>query len=185
MAVDEKTGIDFPLFQSQLEDVFGEPNYDDFVQNYIAFIDLSEFQEHLKHVANFHQGKRFGFSGNYILEDPFKAALQKIIAEGLADEIHSFEGCFNIRPMKSGGTPSVHSWGLALDMDASTNPFSWTKLTTSWSKGFVKCMTSVGFEWGGLWTKPFDAMHFQLPWIRDWRQSQNPLRPLVWPGSKA
>ena len=73
---------------------------------------------------------------------------------------------------------SVHSWGLALDLNAAWN--AWGNPPT-FSEAFVRCFTECGFEWGGLWTpdRYRDGMHFQLPWVRD---RQGPLAPIPWSG---
>jgi hypothetical protein len=66
--------------------------------------------------------------------------------------------CFNIRRKRGSGTPSLHSWGVAIDVNAAWNGFG---KTPKLSSQFVKCFTSNGFDWGGEWGVP-DGMHFQL-----------------------
>ena len=68
--------------------------------------------------------------------------------------------CFNIRPQRGAKTSSLHSWGVAVDVNAAWNPFVVGKKPTL-SEGFVKCFTDAGFDWGGTWKRP-DGMHFQL-----------------------
>ena len=53
---------------------------------------------------------------------------------------------------------SLHSWGIAIDVNAFENGLNQTPKLSS---GFVKCFTDAGFEWGGNWERR-DAMHFQL-----------------------
>ena len=89
---------------------------------------------------------------------PLKDALFKLILTGCVDELKTWDGCFNIRSKRSGGTPSLHSWGVAVDLNAAWNRMG-QKPTLS--PKFVKCFTDAGFDWGGLWTRP-DGMHFQL-----------------------
>jgi hypothetical protein len=162
----EDPGIDWPLMQSQVNDAFGDPNYHDWADTYIVFIDLSEFRGDLGHLSDFHQGNRFGFAGNYILDDPIKKALKSVVGKGLAKQLHTFEGCFNIRPMKGNSNEiSMHGYGLALDFNAAENAFGHDP---KMSLDVVKCFSQEGFEWGGLW-KPNqfrDGMHFQLPLIK-------------------
>lgn len=57
-------------------------------------------------------------------------------------------------------TPSNHSWGLALDINAPNNPMS-SPLRTDISMGIVDLWESYGFEWGGNWNRP-DPMHFEF-----------------------
>lgn len=69
--------------------------------------------------------------------------------------------CFNIRKKRGASTLSLHSFGVAVDLNAAWNGFG-AKPTLS--AGFVKCFTDAGFEWGGTWNTP-DGMHFQLKTI--------------------
>lgn len=100
---------------------------------------------------------------NRDMYDPLDAALKSLIKGGLADELHTFDGCLNIRPVR--GTlhsPSCHSYGLALDLDAAMNPLG--DPTSSFSSGFVKCFTDQGFNWGGNFHHRKDPMHFSYAW---------------------
>lgn len=178
--------VGFPIFQKDLTDTFGIPDYQQFARKNLTTIDLSEFAGPLAHVRSF-DGKPFtSIYGHKLLAGPLKMALRLICERGLAWELKTYDGCFNIRPMKSGSSPSVHSWGLALDFNCATNPFqsensrTWPDLVTDFSDDFIKCFAEAGFEWGGLWTSVHDAMHFQLPWTQDWRESSAPLRPKVY-----
>jgi hypothetical protein len=173
--IDEKTGIDFPLFQNQLRDVFGEPDEaGPFARNYLTQIDLSEFRNQLGHIAGFLRRGWFGIYGNYVLEGPLKKALRLLCEKGLAQELQTYDGCFNIRRMKGGSQMSVHSWALAVDFNAAENPFGGQ---VSFSDGLILCFAEAGFEAGALWRTP-DGMHFQLPWTGDWRNSSNPMKPV-------
>jgi len=178
--LDAKTGIEMPLFQSQLDDVFGDPGSEDF-RGYMAFIDLSEFKDALGHVGGigFKTAKGFGFWGNWVIKDPLRNALREVIAAGMADRIKTFDGCHNNRPSKSGRFTSTHAWALAVDLNAGTNPYG-SELVTDFPKEFVAIFAKYGFEWGGLWKDPIDAMHFQWAWTRDWRGSSKELAPKVW-----
>lgn len=85
-------------------------------------------------------------------------AFRNIVDRELVDEIVTWDGCFNIRLMKgTKATYSLHSWGIAIDINAAWNGFN--KKPTM-SKELVQCFKDAGFEWGGDWgTK--DGMHFQ------------------------
>jgi hypothetical protein len=99
-----------------------------------------------------------------------------ICDRGLADELHTYDGCFNIRRMKGGNSLSVHSWGLAVDFNAAENPYGGQ---VTFSDEFIRCFADAGFEAGALWRTP-DGMHFQLCWTQDWQSSDNPLAPGPW-----
>lgn len=89
---------------------------------------------------------------------PLTLVFQNLIKTGFVKELKTWDGCFNIRRKRGTISPSLHSWGVAIDVNAAWNGMG-KKPTLS--TGFVKCFTDAGFDWGGTWTKP-DGMHFQL-----------------------
>lgn len=89
---------------------------------------------------------------------PLKTAFQNIIGQGLIGELRTWDGCFNIRKKRGAATASLHSWGIAVDINAAWNGFG--KQPTM-SPALVACFKDAGFDWGGEWSKP-DGMHFQL-----------------------
>lgn len=95
---------------------------------------------------------------NRLMVEPLSKAFANLINRGYVKELKTWDGCFNIRPMKAGKLPSLHSWGLAIDLNAAWNGFNEKPVL---SEGFVKCFTEAGFDWGGIW-KTADGMHFQL-----------------------
>lgn len=179
--------VGFPIFQKKLTDMFGIPNYKQFARKNLVNIDLSEFADPLAHVRTFDGQPFTSIYSHHLLAGPLKMALRLVCKRGLAGELKTYDGCFNIRAMKSGRSMSVHSWGLALDFNQATNPYqdkcshTWPDLITDFSDDFVRCFLEAGFEWGGLWTSVHDAMHFQLPWTKDWRRSSASLKPAVFP----
>jgi hypothetical protein len=85
-------------------------------------------------------------------------AFKSLIETGLIKELKTWDGCFNIRRKRSGLSQSLHSWGLAIDINAAWNGYN---RPTQLTEEFVKCFTDNGFDWGGYW-KIKDGMHFQL-----------------------
>jgi hypothetical protein len=89
---------------------------------------------------------------------PLTKAFKALIKTGAVSELKTWDGCFNIRKMRKGNLMSLHSWGVAIDVNAFENGLhQQPKL----SAGFVKCFTDAGFDWGGTWSRK-DGMHFQL-----------------------
>lgn len=87
-------------------------------------------------------------------------AVDRIITAGLEDEIKTWDGCFNVRLKKGGKTPSLHSWGLAFDVNAAWNRFG---EQPTMSPQLVTCFTGAGLDWGGIWALPkTDGMHSQI-----------------------
>ena len=106
---------------------------------------------------------------------PLTKAFSHLITRGYIDELHTWDGCHNIRPIRGYEKShasfmasrnieeamdlySVHSWGYAVDVNAASNRLG--QIPTL-SPAFVKCWTDAGFEWGGAWKRK-DGMHFQL-----------------------
>lgn len=99
---------------------------------------------------------------NRDLVAPLQAAFINLISRGYAEsELLTWDGCFNIRTMTGGISYSLHSWGLAVDVNAFDNGFG---QEPHLSPGFVECFTDAGFDWGGEW-KVSDPMHFQIAQI--------------------
>jgi hypothetical protein len=89
---------------------------------------------------------------------PLTKAFTSLISTGFVKELKTWDGCFNVRKKRGLTSHSLHSWGIAIDVNAFENGL---RQTPKLSAGFVKCFTDAGFEWGGLWER-IDAMHFQL-----------------------
>lgn len=89
---------------------------------------------------------------------PLETAFRNIINKGLASEIKTWDGCFNIRLKRGLSSLSLHSWAIAIDINAAWNGLG---KTPTMSKELVACFVEAGFDWGGTWTR-LDGMHFQL-----------------------
>jgi hypothetical protein len=95
---------------------------------------------------------------NKVMVEPLTRAFKNLIETGHVSELKTWDGCFNIRNVRGRTSPSLHSWGVAIDVNAAWNGLGKAPTLTS---GFIKCFTDAGFDWGGLWGRP-DGMHFQL-----------------------
>jgi len=89
---------------------------------------------------------------------PLEQAFKNLIERDHVNELKTWDGCFNIRNKRGLNSMSLHSWGIAIDVNAFENGLN---QTPKLSKEFVECFTSSGFDWGGTWTRK-DGMHFQL-----------------------
>jgi hypothetical protein len=89
---------------------------------------------------------------------PLTGAFDNLIKSGHVSELKTWDGCFNIRPMRTSSTMSLHSWGIAVDVNAFENGQG---KIPKLSDGFVQCFLQSGFDWGGNFTLQ-DGMHFQL-----------------------
>jgi hypothetical protein len=160
-----------PIFQKGLVAKYGYPREE---ADYLKLIDFRDFTAFLGHVLDF-GGNLWTcrIYGHEALEQPLRQAFDLLCARGLAGELKTYDGCFCIRKMRGGNNYSVHSWGLAVDFNAAQNPFGGE---ITFSDELILCFAEAGFEAGALWSKP-DGMHFQIPWTKDWRNSEHPLRP--------
>jgi hypothetical protein len=95
---------------------------------------------------------------NRLMVEPLKKAFKNLIDTGAVKELKTWDGCFNIRKKRGLSTMSLHSWGLAIDVNAFENGLY---QTPKLSPTFAKCFTDAGFDWGGTWLRQ-DGMHFQL-----------------------
>ena len=95
---------------------------------------------------------------NRDMVEPLSKAFHNLIQTGHVSELKTWDGCFNIRKKRGLSSMSLHSWGIAIDVNAFENGLN---QTPKLSPGFVKCFTDAGFDWGGVWKRK-DGMHFQL-----------------------
>lgn len=95
---------------------------------------------------------------NKDLVEPLRKAFKNLIDRKFVEELKTWDGCFNIRKKRGLSSMSLHSWGLAVDVNAAWNGLG---KEPKLSAGFVKCFTDAGFDWGGVWRRK-DGMHFQI-----------------------
>jgi len=95
---------------------------------------------------------------NKDLIKPLEAAFKALIATGCVNELKTWDGCFNIRKKRGLASMSLHSWAIAIDVNAFENGLG---VNPKLSPKFVKCFTDNNFDWGGTWKRK-DGMHFQL-----------------------
>jgi len=95
---------------------------------------------------------------NKLMIQPLTTAFSNLISRNVVQELKTWDGCFNIRKKRGLASMSLHSWGLAIDVNAAWNGLG---MESKLSPEFVKCFTDAGFHWGGQWSRK-DPMHFQL-----------------------
>lgn len=72
-------------------------------------------------------------------------------------------GCwgFNCRAIAGSSTPSNHSWGLSVDINAPKNPQG-KYLITDMPPWMPDLWNAYGFRWGGDYVNSKDAMHYEF-----------------------
>lgn len=100
------------------------------------------------------------------LENIFVQTLDHYGLDGIADNgLDIFGGCFNIRQMRNGTKLSVHSWGLAVDIDPLNNQLTWGKGKAKLSKPELNKFWDIVYKNKGYslgMEKNYDWMHFQF-----------------------
>lgn len=97
---------------------------------------------------------------NKLMFPQLRAALEEIVARGLADEINpgEYAGCYNARFIAGSTTLSNHAFGLALDLNV---PGNLRGTVGEMDREVVRIFKSWGFAWGGDWAWT-DPMHFEM-----------------------
>lgn len=92
-----------------------------------------------------------------LLIPPLRGALQELADRNLAGLVQSYDGCYNPRLVRAGGTASRHAWGAAIDLNFSGNR---TGTTSIQDPRLVDVMARWGFASGDGWLVP-DPGHFE------------------------
>ncbi|WP_426243270.1 M15 family metallopeptidase [Nocardioides sp. LHG3406-4] len=89
-----------------------------------------------------------------------RAALREVQTEGLADKIHpgEYAGCFYPRFIANTTQLSLHSFGIALDLNV---PGNQRGTVGEMDRDVVEIFKKWGFAWGGDWGYT-DPMHFEM-----------------------
>ncbi len=98
----------------------------------------------------------------YINTD-FKVKLWSAFAEleqtGLHHEIETFDGCYVERRVRGSNKISLHSWAMAIDLNASKEKLG--QVDSHFTPAFIAVMVKYVF-WGGGFKIRKDPMHFAL-----------------------
>lgn len=72
-------------------------------------------------------------------------------------------GCwgYSCRAISGSNNPSNHSWGLAVDINAPSNPYT-SPLVTDMPGWMPDLWNAYGFRWGGDYSGSKDAMHYEF-----------------------
>jgi hypothetical protein len=90
-----------------------------------------------------------------------RSAMAELRRRGLGHLVDAAEyaGCYAPRRIQPSGTLSLHAWGLAVDLNAASNPVGGESNQDS---RLVRAMERHGFSWGGDFPTVPDPMHFEF-----------------------
>ena len=93
----------------------------------------------------------------------FRAFLNNLWKTGYHPQ--SVQG-YNYRNIAGTNTRSLHSYGLAIDIDPTKNPYqdATGHMQTALPHGISALASKYGLAWGGDWQHSKDPMHFSVPW---------------------
>jgi hypothetical protein len=94
-----------------------------------------------------------------------RGALQEVQDAGLGHLLKTYDGCYVPRFIERNpeNSISLHTWGIAIDMDAATN---YRGIRGTMDQRIADTFKRWGFRWGGDW-KYTDPMHFELGALLD------------------
>jgi hypothetical protein len=127
----------------------------------ISKVDIPQ----LKDVPFYSIGNNLKSSGKISFYTKAHKAVQELFkaweTDGLIPKILTFEGSFNPRVIKSGTTPSNHSFGTAFDINGSWNAEGKSPAGIGKQGCLLELVpraSELGFYWGGFYK---DGMHFE------------------------
>lgn len=102
-------------------------------------------------------GKTIPVSMHSKIADQFVKAFDEVKRQGLGSEIASFDGSYNNRNKRGGGSKSTHAWAIAFDLNAGRYPMGTTPAQTSAKfQKIAEILEAHGFK-----QLSKDAHHFQ------------------------
>ena len=144
-----------PTSRDELYNIFGDPLDSGYWKAYGGYC---ETPPELNHVFTYRKENTHGFWCNKLLIPFFQNVYQAIVQAGLSDKLTSFDGCYNLRYTRGAKRLSMHSWGIAVDHNARTNPLG---VDGDMNSEIVDIFESEGFCWGGNFKRK-DPMHFEF-----------------------
>ena len=83
---------------------------------------------------------------------------QRLKESGALQQLKSYDGCFVVRDIRGNSNPSVHSWGLAIDINAAQFGLG---SDARQNHDVTVAFEAEGFFYGGDFYRRKDPMHYQ------------------------
>jgi hypothetical protein len=139
---------------------YGDPSTKAFRDKYMA---LYIFPAWMARIFPPYQGKPV--TRQWVNKDliaPLEAVFKELEVTGLWQELKTFDGLWVVRFKRGINEYSIHSWALALDLNAMLNPLGikWGSRKGMFSAKFLAVWRKHGFTCGADFSRG-DSMHFQ------------------------
>ena len=132
----------------ELEEWFGHP-----------FTDPAFEERHITRIpVTIGHGKVVTMACHVAIAARLEAVFATLKRSGELELVKTYDGCFNIRKVRGGNRPSLHAWGLAIDLNAGEFPLG---SKHQQAPALVRAFTAEGFFSGAKFHRP-DPMHFQF-----------------------
>jgi len=113
----------------------------------------------------------FGANGARITVNAITVPIWRAVEDIFADHRYTIRpsdtGAYNCRQITGGSGYSLHAYGIAVDVNWSTNPYGST-LRTDMPPGAIRAIEALEVDgaqvlrWGGRYSGNKDAMHFEV-----------------------
>jgi len=116
------------------------------------------------------RSKLTSYTCHRLVKDPMERIWNRTLEHYGYDKIvqlrlHYFGGCLNVRKMRGGSAWSMHSWGIAVDIDPDRNALRMNKKQATMSKPEYDKFWEIVYDEGAISLgreRDFDWMHFQF-----------------------
>lgn len=114
--------------------------------------------------------KLTSYSCHKLVKEPMERIWNRTLEHYGYDKIvelrlHYFGGCLNVRKMRGGSAWSMHSWGIAVDIDPARNALKMSRKQATMSKSAYDKFWQFVYDEGAISLgkeRDFDWMHFQF-----------------------
>lgn len=145
--------------EARVREVYGEPGEN---QSFVALPYAMRLSWDLDTVIR-------RFACHKLVVERMGAIFEDTLAEYGADGVTAlrldiFGGCLNVRPKRGGSSWSMHSWGIAVDIDPTRNQLKWDHTKAALAKPEYRPFWSIVEKHG--------AVSYGRVYDRDWQHFQ-------------
>jgi hypothetical protein len=145
--VDPLAGIVIPGSYDDLYKYYGDPKAAGFAAKFITTVS---------HEVG---GRQTAMQVHRVIAPLLHLIWADMTAAGLVGFFKTFDGAFVVRNIIGSTHPSLHSWGIALDLNAAEYPLGSLK---RWPDEILNIWRKYGFFYGGDFNGRRDGMHVQF-----------------------